>query len=79
MGIMGIGFYFLLEIQASFSQAYRFFKISKRMFLKNLDFEVSQKNVQVGYLYTDFKGLFLIKSAKRMCMCEYVIFSIDTF
>ena len=26
-----------------------------------------------------FLGAFLIKSAKRMCICEYVIFSIDIF
>ena len=30
-------------------------------------------------MYTDFKGVFFIKSAKRMCICEYVIFSIDIF
>ena len=24
-------------------------------------------------------GVFLIKNTKKMCICEYVIFSIDTF
>ena len=24
-------------------------------------------------MYTDFKGLFLIKNAKKMCICKYII------
>ena len=74
MGIMQMGFYFLLEIKASFCQAYKFLNLKKK---KKSDFEVSQENVQVGSLYTDFKGFFLIKTAKRMCICEYFIFTID--
>ena len=30
-------------------------------------------------MYTDFKEIVFIKSAKTMCMCEYVIFGIDAF
>ena len=72
MGIVEIGFYFLLEIQASFFQAYGFFKdlrFRKKIFFK-FRFQVSQKNVQVVSLYTSFWGGFLLKAQKK---CVYVI------
>ena len=72
MGIAEIGFYFLLEIQASFFQAYGFFKdlrFRKKIFFK-FRFQVSQKNVQVVSLYTHFQGFFLLKVQKE---CVYVI------
>ena len=61
MGIMEMGIYFLLEIQASFFLGIQIFEKSldfQKKFLRNSDFGVSQKNVQIGSLYTDFKGVF---------------------
>ena len=30
-------------------------------------------------MYTHFRGVFLFKSVKKMRICEYIIFSIDTY
>ena len=74
MGITGMWFYFLFNIQASFFRhmGFRRFKISKKVFFFKFRFQASQKNVQVWSLYTHFRGVFLIKNTKRMCICEYV-------
>ena len=54
-------------------------RFSKNFFLKNSDFECYRKMYRLGPCIPIFRGGVLIKSAKRMCMCEYVIFGIDTF
>ena len=80
MGIVEIGFNFLLEIQASFFQAYGFlgFKISKKknFYIQILD--VIEKYIG-WFLVYPFLGGFFIKSAKKMCICEYVKNCVGTF
>ena len=39
---------------------------------------VIEKCIGWVLVYPFLGGLFLIKNTKRMCICEYVIFSIDT-
>ena len=80
MGIAEIGFYFLLEIQASFFQAYRFFKIEdfeKNFFLIQI-LGIIEKCIGCFLVYP-FLGVFLIKSAKRMYIYDYVKNGIGTF
>ena len=67
MGIIEIGFYFLLEIQASIFEG-----------LKIQILGVIEKCIGWFRVYLLLGGFF-IKSAKRMCIYDYIIFSIDTF
>ena len=75
MGIAEMGFYFLLEIQAPFFQAYRFLKI---FFLIQI-LGIIEKCIGQVLVYPFLGVFFFIKSAKRMCICEYVIFGIDPY
>ena len=80
MGIVEIGFYFLLEIWGSFFRHTDFSRLKifeKKTFL-NSDFGCYRKMYRLDRCIPIFRG-FLIKNAKRICICEYVICSIDTF
>ena len=79
MGIAEIGFYFLLEIQASFFQAYRFFKIEdfeKNFFLIQI-LGIIEKCIGCFLVYL-FLGV-LIKSVKKMRIYDYVKNRIGAF
>ena len=69
MGIAEIGFYFLFEIQASFFQAYRFFKISdfKKNFFLNSDFCYHRKIYRLFLVYPFLGGggILLLKVQKE--------------
>ena len=80
MGITEIGFYFLLEIQVPFFRHTDFlgFKILKKIFFKIQILGVIEKCIGQFLVYP-FLGVFLIKSAKSMCICNYVKNRIGTF
>ena len=83
MDIAEIGFYFLLEIWGSVFRHTDFsrFKISEKKILKNSDFGCYRKMYRLDPCIPILRGGggFFIKNAKRICICQYVIFSIDTF
>ena len=81
MGIAEIEFYLLLEIQASFFQAYGFFKIEdfeNNFFFKIQIIGIKEKCIGWFLVYL-FQGVVFIISAKRMCKCDYVKNPIGTF
>ena len=79
MGIMEIGFYFLLEIQPSFFQAYRFFEIlrfRKKSFFLNLDFGDDRKIY--GFVpCIPILGFFLLK-VQNECVCAILSVNVDS-
>ena len=82
MGIAGMGFYFLLDIQTSFFFGIPNFKISgfrKKKFFKFGFQGFIEKCVGCFLVYLFLKGSFFIKSAKRLCICDYVKNCIVTF
>ena len=71
MGIAEIGFYFLLENQASFFQAYGFFKIQdfEKKFVLNLDLGCHRKMYRLVPCIPILKGFFQLKVQEG---CVYV-------
>ena len=47
-------------------------KILKKIFKKNSDFRRHRKMYRLVLCIPIFSGVFFIKSAKRMCICDYV-------
>ena len=54
------------------------FKISKIFFFKIQILGVKEKCIGLVLVYP-FLGFYFIKSAKRICICDYVIFGIGTY
>ena len=80
MGIAEIGFIFCLRFRRHFFRHTDFlrFKMSKTFFFKKLDFRYRRKMSRLFPCIPIFRGVFFIKSAKRMCICNYVKIRIGT-
>ena len=55
------------------------FNILKKKIFKNLDFGYHRKMYRLVPCIPILRGFFFMKNAKKMCICEYVIFGVDTF
>ena len=73
MGIAEIGFIFCLRFRRNFFRHTDFlrFKILKIFFFKIQILGITEKCIGCFLVYS-FLGVFFIKSAKRMCICDYV-------
>ena len=81
MGIVEIGFIFCLRFRRHLFRHTDFsrFKISKKNFFKNSDFGCHRKMYRLGPCIPIFRVFFFIKSAKKTCICDYVIFGIGAY
>ena len=79
MGIAEMGFYFLLVIFFLGIQIFEDLRFRKKIFFFLIQIlGIIEKCIGWVLVYP-FLGRLFIKSAKKMCICEYVIFGIDTY
>ena len=69
-----LGFYFCLRFRRHFFRHTDFlgFEISKKIFFLNSDFRYHRKMYRLFPCIPIFRGFFMIKSTKSMCLCDYV-------